>query len=70
MRIDGTHRHLVPGTRGAYTAAWSPTGSSIAYFRVSSKHSPESIRLTTPDGRQIRRLAGHGGLHVAWQRKP
>lgn len=66
MRLDGTRRQIVPGTRGAYTCAWSPTGHSIAYFAGRGG----GIRITTPEGGEIRRLAGNGGFPVTWQPVP
>ncbi|MEA2374323.1 MAG: TolB protein, partial [Thermoleophilaceae bacterium] len=66
MRLDGKNRRRVPGTRGAFSCTWSPTGHSIAYYRYPRAHHPNfpgGIYLTNPAGAKIRLLKG-GGPHV------
>jgi Tol biopolymer transport system component len=49
MDADGSHVHQLPGTSGAWAAAWSPDGSRIAYL-ATAKAGAEDVFVINADG--------------------
>lgn len=64
IRADGTGARLL--LRQAYSPAWSPDGSKLAF--VSGRSGDEEIYVANADGRGVRRLTRSAGPDVspAW----
>jgi Tol biopolymer transport system component len=62
VRPDGSHNHLLPGTRaGASSPAWSPDSARIAWTKPYALGREETV---------VQRLDGSGRRHLLYGREP